>query len=45
MDYGVVIIKTVDSKALYGCRPKSVSVGLGCGLGWKRRTYGLRRYV
>jgi len=45
MDYGMVIIKTADSKALFGYRPKSINVGLGCGLGWTRRTYGVRRYV
>jgi len=34
-----MVVKSIETLnlgyvRLYGCRPKSVTVGLGCGLGW-----------
>jgi len=42
---GMDTVKTADEGyvRLYGCRPKSVSTGLSCGLGWT--TAPLRRHM
>jgi len=41
VNYGMEISKTAyyGCMRLYGCRPKSVSAGLSCGLAWTMALY------